>query len=64
VTNGYVYEEGKKHRWSVPFTQMLWFPNCAITQNKIYYAINVFLFQWVPAYLVDFLMWIFRQPRL
>lgn len=47
-----------------PFSQSLWYPNCEMTNNKIYHAINVLLFQWIPAYFIDLLLWIFRQPRL
>jgi fatty acyl-CoA reductase len=48
----------------LPFSLSLWYPNVTITQNKLYYLINVLLFQWLPAYFVDFLFLLFGQKRL
>jgi hypothetical protein len=59
-----MFKEGEYLRDEAPFSQLLWCPNLTMTQSKIYYAINVFLFQWIPAYFIDFWLWVFRQPRL
>ncbi|CAG9802081.1 unnamed protein product [Chironomus riparius] len=63
VTYGYIFEQGEKLKFDIPFSQVMWYPNTRITQSKLYYAINVFLFQWIPAYFIDLLVLIFRQPR-
>lgn len=48
----------------MPFSQSLWFPDCTLTTNKFYYQLNALLFQWIPAYFIDFLLLIFGQKRL
>lgn len=47
-----------------PFSFSLWYPNCTMTMNKYYFMLNVLLFQWFPAYFIDFLLMILRQKRL
>lgn len=47
-----------------PFEAGLWYPGGDITTNKLVHQINVALFHWGPAYLIDFLMLCFGQKRL
>lgn len=61
---GEVLELGKQIAYKNPFEAGVWYPNGTITTNKMEHLLNVFLFQWIPAYLIDFLMLIFRQKRL
>lgn len=42
----------------------LWYPDGDITQNVFIHTIKVFLFQWVPAYLIDFILLCLGQKRL
>ncbi|CAG9802078.1 unnamed protein product [Chironomus riparius] len=46
-----------------PFSVGLWYPNVSITTNEFYYYFNIFLFQWIPALFVDFLLMLFGQRR-
>jgi fatty acyl-CoA reductase len=47
-----------------PCSWPLWYPNGKITANKFKHDVNVLLFQTVPAYVIDFLLFCFRQKRL
>lgn len=64
ITYGEFFRVANSVKFEMPFSLSLWYPNCAITQNKLYYWLNVILFQWIPAYFVDFLLLIFGQKRL
>lgn len=61
---GYVLEAMKKFNFEIPAQVGLWYPDGAITTNKVKHKINVALFHWLPAYFIDFLMFCFRQKRL
>jgi len=61
VTYGYFFDVANDMKFEIPFSVSLWYPNVEITRFKLWYMISVFLFQWVPAYFVDFLLTIFRQ---
>ncbi|KAL7034835.1 hypothetical protein ACKWTF_008124 [Chironomus riparius] len=39
-----------------PFNQILWYPNITMTQYRWLHSIRAFLFHWIPAYVVDFLL--------
>lgn len=64
MLGGTVIEMSKKINKEYPFNAGLWYPNPTITTNKLYHQINVLLFHWLPAYLLDFLMLILGQKRL
>lgn len=64
ITYGEFFKVANDLKPEVPFSLALWYPNTAITQNRLWFLINVFLFQWIPAYFIDFLLLIFRQKRL
>lgn len=64
VTYGYFFKVANDMKFEIPFSVSLWYPNVEITQNKLWYMLNVLLFQWIPAYFVDFLLMIFGQKRL
>lgn len=61
---GEVLELGKSIAYEYPFEAGVWFPDGEITTSKIKHTINVLLFHWLPAYLIDFLMFCFGQKRL
>lgn len=63
-TYKHMMDECEKNRYAFPSSMMLWYPNIAFTTNKYYYFINVLLFQWIPALLLDILFTIFGQKRL
>lgn len=41
----------------------LWYPNGQMTMNLVKHYLTLFICQWIPALLIDFLMIIFFQPR-
>jgi alcohol-forming fatty acyl-CoA reductase len=55
-----IKEIGRKY----PCSWALWYPDGGMTMNKYENKIKVFLFQLIPAYLIDFLLFCFRQKRL
>jgi alcohol-forming fatty acyl-CoA reductase len=50
---GYVLEEGRKLNQQYPMEAGLWYPGGDITTNKFVHELNVALFHWGPAYLID-----------
>lgn len=59
-----IMQEGKQAAYENPFEAGVWYPNGTITTNRVEHFFKVLLFQWVPAYLIDFLMLIMGQKRL
>lgn len=59
-----IMDKGKAIAYKYPLEAGLWYPNGTITTNQFVHKINLFFFQWVPAYLIDFLMLCFGQKRL
>jgi fatty acyl-CoA reductase len=47
-----------------PFNQILWYPNITMTQYRWLHNIRAFLFHWIPAYVVDFLLQILGYQPL
>ena len=64
VTWGYVLELGKSILKEYPLDCGLWYPGGTIRTNPFTHALIVFLCQTVPAYLIDFLLYLARQKRL
>lgn len=64
ITYGFFFDIANEMKFEIPFQLSLWYPNVDITQNKLWYLINIWLFQWLPAYFIDFLLMIFGQKRL
>jgi hypothetical protein len=46
----------------VPFNTVLWYPSVIFTKNKVLYNILAFLFQWIPAYFLDFVFYCLGYP--
>lgn len=63
VTWGQILEKGKKLAYQYPFEGQVWYPAGDIHSNKFVHDLIVFFFHIIPAYLIDFLMLIFRQKR-
>lgn len=63
-TMQYVLEKAKELNFEIPCQIGLWYPNGEITTNKFKHQMNVILFHWLPAYLIDFLMLCIGQKRL
>ncbi|ALC42317.1 CG30427 [Drosophila busckii] len=60
---GEVIEMSKKIGYQYPMSAGLWYPDGCITTNKVHHSINVVLFHWLPAYLIDFLLLVLGQKR-
>ncbi|XP_025265588.1 putative fatty acyl-CoA reductase CG5065 isoform X3 [Camponotus floridanus] len=58
-----VLKKYKQFIYEYPFEGQIWYPAGDVHSNKILHNIIVLLFQIIPAYLIDFLMLIFRQKR-
>ncbi|GJQ68244.1 hypothetical protein Trydic_g16857 [Trypoxylus dichotomus] len=58
-----VLETGKKVGYQYPFEMQVWYPNGTITKNYWVYFIWSIFTHWLPAVLIDLLMFIFWQPR-
>lgn len=61
---GEVIELSKKVAYDYPMETGLWYPDGCITTNRLRHEINVILFHWLPAYLIDFILFICGQKRL
>lgn len=61
---GYVLEQGRVMNKEFPYEVGLWYPGGDITTNAFVHNINVALFHWGPAYVIDGLMFLFGQKRL
>lgn len=64
MTYSELFEVVESMRFVTPFSFSLWYPKCTMTMNKYYFMMNVLLFQWIPAYFIDFLLMLFGQKRL
>ncbi|CAB3382988.1 Hypothetical predicted protein [Cloeon dipterum] len=63
ITWGEVVNRGRKHFYENPFEGAVWFPDGDIRSNKYHHALIVYLFHWIPAILIDCLLFIFGQKR-
>lgn len=53
-------------RWTIenkiPLNGVVWYPNGNITANRLYHNICCVLFHWIPAILIDCLLFCLRYP--
>ncbi|XP_032668396.1 putative fatty acyl-CoA reductase CG5065 isoform X2 [Odontomachus brunneus] len=63
VTWGDILEMGRNTVYQYPFEGQAWYPGGSPHTNKFVHYILLFFFHIIPAYLIDFLMLIFRQKR-
>lgn len=59
-----IMDKGKALGYAYPFEAGLWYPNGTITSNRYVHEMKLFFFHWVPACLIDFLLFCFGQKRL
>lgn len=64
LTWGEVLEQGKEMGFKYPFEAGIWYPGGSITTNKIVHTLTVIFCHWLPAYFIDFLMFLLGQKRL
>ncbi|XP_075167341.1 putative fatty acyl-CoA reductase CG5065 [Haematobia irritans] len=60
----WIMDISHKFNKEIPLLMPLWYPNVSLTMNKYYHWLNVILFMWLPALLVDLLMTVCGQKRL
>ncbi|XP_071565359.1 putative fatty acyl-CoA reductase CG5065 [Temnothorax nylanderi] len=58
-----VLEKGRNVVHEYPFEGQIWYPDGDMRSSKFVHNLFVFFFHIIPAYLIDFLMLIFRQKR-
>ncbi|CAO1377125.1 unnamed protein product [Diamesa serratosioi] len=63
ITYGKLFDMSREIGYKYPFSMGLWYPNGQMTQNLYVHTFKVIFFQWIPAYLVDFLFFCFGQKR-
>ncbi|KAK6627380.1 hypothetical protein RUM44_009857 [Polyplax serrata] len=63
ATWGDILEMGRSFTFDVPFDVMLWFPDGNIRSSLWVHKIYAFFLHWLPAYFIDFLLFLFRQKR-
>ncbi|XP_059478174.1 putative fatty acyl-CoA reductase CG5065 [Neocloeon triangulifer] len=63
ITWGEVVGRGKKHFHANPFEGAVWYPDGEIRSNKYMHMLTLYLFHWVPAILIDCLLFLFGQKR-
>lgn len=60
-----VLDNGKKVFYQYPYDfPVVWYPDGFIITNIFLFNFLAIFLHTIPAYLIDFLMFIFRQPRL
>lgn len=57
-------EDGKRLLNENPLCFSLWYPDGSITSSYLRYMITIIFFQYLPAYLIDGLLFIFGQKPL
>lgn len=63
ITWGQIIQKGKIVGYKYPFEGQVWYPDGDIHSSKLIHNLVVFFFHIIPAYLIDFLMLLFRQKR-
>ncbi|KAK4877502.1 hypothetical protein RN001_010008 [Aquatica leii] len=63
MTWGQVLNIGRDIGYKYPFEGQIWYPDGDMRSSKIIHQMYCIFFHWIPAYLIDFLMLIFRQRR-
>jgi fatty acyl-CoA reductase len=59
-----VLEKGRKVVHENPFEMTIWYPDGNIRSSKLMHNLCVIFLHFLPAYFIDFLLFIFRQKRL
>ncbi|XP_014467647.1 PREDICTED: putative fatty acyl-CoA reductase CG5065 [Dinoponera quadriceps] len=63
ITWGEILKLGRSIIYQYPFEGQVWYPDGDARNNKYIHGLMAFFFHIIPAYLIDFLMLIFRQKR-
>ncbi|XP_034255924.1 putative fatty acyl-CoA reductase CG5065 isoform X2 [Thrips palmi] len=63
ATWGEVLDHGRRAGYMYPFEMILWYPDGNIRPSRLSHDVHAFFQHFLPAYFIDFMMFIFRQPR-
>ncbi|XP_058800132.1 putative fatty acyl-CoA reductase CG5065 [Phymastichus coffea] len=63
ITWGEVLQKGKSVAYDYPFEGAIWYPDGDIRGSKFIHNLFVFFFHIIPAYFIDFIMFLCRQKR-
>jgi fatty acyl-CoA reductase len=55
--------KGRMEAMKNPFELMLWYPTGSITANRFIHTYKVICYHWIPAYLIDGIMFLMGQKR-
>ncbi|KAJ1524869.1 hypothetical protein ONE63_009735 [Megalurothrips usitatus] len=58
-----VLDEGRRAGYEYPFEMILWYPDGNIRSSRRSHDVHAFFQHRLPAYFIDFMMILFRQPR-
>lgn len=64
MTMGEVLDRGRRIVYENPFEMQIWYPDGDIRSSRLIHEIFCIFLHWIPAYFIDFLLFIFRQRRL
>ncbi|KAF7269473.1 hypothetical protein GWI33_017473 [Rhynchophorus ferrugineus] len=64
MTWGQTLEMGRKHFYNYPFSVCLWYPGGNIKSTYTAHAISAFFLHTIPAYIVDFIMYLTNNKPL
>lgn len=64
VTWREVLDKGRDLNYQYPFEWGVWYPGGDMTTNKVVHSLKLFFYQWLPAYIIDFIMLCLGQRRL
>lgn len=59
-----VIDLGKEVIAEYPFEIVLWYPGGGFHKNELQHTILALLFHWIPAYFIDFMMFLLGRKRL
>uniref|UniRef100_A0A1B6IPD6 Fatty acyl-CoA reductase C-terminal domain-containing protein n=2 Tax=Homalodisca liturata TaxID=320908 RepID=A0A1B6IPD6_9HEMI len=63
ISWGKILEIGRGIAYQYPFSMMLWYPDGNIRSSKFVHNLYAIFCHWLPAYLIDGLLFIFGQKR-
>lgn len=61
---GEILNKGRQAVYENPFEMQIWYPDGDIRSSYLVHKIYCILLHWLPAYFIDFLLLLFRYPRL
>ncbi|CAH1715027.1 putative fatty acyl-CoA reductase CG5065 [Aphis gossypii] len=58
-----VMTKGREETMKNPFELMLWYPTGSLTSNRFLHTYKVICYHWIPAYLIDGILFLLGQKR-